>query len=177
MTTKWVRLSEDAEADATPVAVEPLGDDRYRVTVGDDVVELAGRRIEGGVAIRMGDRSLEIPVDARNDRSVVHVEGRRVDVQLQSERLYAMQQALGVGAGGADRELVSPMTGKVVLVAAAAGDEVGEGRTIVVIEAMKMENELRTVADVVVDTVHVAPGDLVNPGDVLVTFVHDEDGS
>lgn len=174
MTTRLVRLPADADAEATDVVVESLGDSRYRVTIGNEVLELEGQRTEGGVALRIGDRSLDIPVDARADRSVVHVDGQRIDVELQSARVHAMQQALGVGAGGAGSELVSPMTGKVVLVSVEPGDEVEEGRTLVIVEAMKMENELRAAADVVIGEVHVAPGDLVNPGDVLVSFVQAE---
>ncbi|MFT6398912.1 MAG: biotin carboxyl carrier protein [Bradymonadia bacterium] len=81
-----------------------------------------------------------------------------------------MRSALGVGAGALKPELVSPMTGKVVLVRCAAGDDVSEGDTLVIIEAMKMENEIKAPADVKIRTVEVSAGDLVAPGGVLVKF-------
>lgn len=170
MKTQLVRVPNSADGAVSDVVVEPLGDDRYRVRVGDAVVEVDAWAIEGGVAVRHGDQTRDVLVDRRADRDVVAIDGRRVDVTLQSARVYQLQQALGVGAAGAGRELVSPMTGKVVLVAVAPGEVAEEGRTLVIVEAMKMENELRAAAEVVIGAVHVAPGDLVNPGDVLVTF-------
>jgi biotin carboxyl carrier protein len=62
------------------------------------------------------------------------------------------------------------MTGKVVLVKCSPGDEVAEGTTLIIIEAMKMENEIKAPGDVSIKDVRVAAGDVLAPGDVLVTF-------
>jgi biotin carboxyl carrier protein len=177
MKTHLVRVPSAADAPVTDVLVEPLESGRYRVQVGEQTLEVEAWAIEGGVALRHGQQTRDVLVDPRPDRDVVAIDGQRVDVTLQSARVYQLQQALGVGAAGAGRELVSPMTGKVVLVAVAPGDTAEEGRTLVIVEAMKMENELRAAADVVVGEVHVAPGDLVNPGDVLVTFAAPDDAT
>jgi biotin carboxyl carrier protein len=170
MTTKLVRLPLEGDDEAVPVSVEPLEGRRYRVTVGERTLELEGWPVEGGVALRFGDRSIEVPVDVRSDRSVVHVDGARIDVALQSERIYQMQQALGVGAADAGKELRSPMTGKVVLVACAAGEEVDEGKTIVIIEAMKMENELRAEIAGTIASIHCQADDRVEGGAQLIVI-------
>jgi biotin carboxyl carrier protein len=86
-----------------------------------------------------------------------------------------MKSVLGGAAGVAKPELASPMAGKVILVRVAEGDRVEEGQALVIIEAMKMENELRALAPATVREVRVAAGDVVNPGDVLLTFEFDED--
>ena len=63
------------------------------------------------------------------------------------------------------------VAGKVVLTPVQPGDAVEEGQTLVIIEATKMENELRASGPATVDTVLVQPGDTVEPGTVLVEFV------
>jgi glutaconyl-CoA decarboxylase len=64
--------------------------------------------------------------------------------------------------------LKAPMPGKITHVAVQAGDRVARGDTLLVIEAMKMENEFKAGADGTVTEVRVSPGQAVNPGDVLV---------
>lgn len=69
--------------------------------------------------------------------------------------------------GGAVR---APMTGSVTEVLVQAGDAVQQGDPLLVIVAMKMNNEIKAPADGVVEKVHVSPDDSVNQGDLLVTF-------
>jgi len=77
------------------------------------------------------------------------------------------------GAQLAEGALVAPLPGTVVKVAVAAGDLVAAGDTLVAIEAMKMEHEVRAPAAGTVAEVHVAPGDQVEAGRLLVV-VHEE---
>ena len=62
----------------------------------------------------------------------------------------------------------SPMPGRITLVRVKAGDRVAAGDTLVVVEAMKMENELKASRAGTVRDVRVQPGQPVNAGDVLV---------
>ena len=62
----------------------------------------------------------------------------------------------------------SPMPGKVIAVEVQPGESVAAGTTLVVVEAMKMENAIKTEADGVVSVVRCKPGDLISPEDVLV---------
>ena len=64
-------------------------------------------------------------------------------------------------------EIVAPMPGKIVRVQLEAGANVEKGVGIVVVEAMKMQNEMKSPRDGVVVTINVKPGDTVNAGDVL----------
>jgi propionyl-CoA carboxylase alpha chain len=66
--------------------------------------------------------------------------------------------------------LVAPLPGTVVKVAVAAGDPVAAGDTLVAIEAMKMEHEVRAPTDGVVTEVHVAAGEQVEAGRLLVVI-------
>jgi acetyl/propionyl-CoA carboxylase alpha subunit len=174
MTTKLVRLVDDKDAPTRSVYVEPLGGDRFRVTIEDRAIEVEGFETERGVSFRLDGRSLDLPVERRGDVHRVSTPGGRVDIELVDERVHKMRSALGVGAGGLTPELKSPMTGKVVLAKCAAGDTVEEGQTLVIIEAMKMENEIKAPGAATVKSVRVAAGELVSPGDVLVEFEIEE---
>ena len=89
-----------------------------------------------------------------------------VDVLNEREKRMAVA---GVGArGGGGPELTSPMAGKVVAVEVAEGDVVEEGQTVVIVEAMKMENTLKAHKPGTISKIPVEPGQAVEIGDVLV---------
>jgi biotin carboxyl carrier protein len=75
------------------------------------------------------------------------------------------------GSMGAGANLASGMPGKIVKVFVKPGDEVKEGDPLLIMEAMKMENEMRAGADVKIKEVLVKEGENVESGAVLVTFV------
>jgi len=79
-----------------------------------------------------------------------------------------------MAGGGAQRRaagvLKAPMPGLVVRVQVQPGEQVAAGAPLVVLEAMKMENELKAGAPAVVKSVRVAPGEAVEKGQVLVEF-------
>ena len=77
-----------------------------------------------------------------------------------------------VSAGTHDgvAEIKSAMPGKVVKILVKAGDEVAIGDGVVVVEAMKMQNELKSPKDGIVGLVSVAEEDRVNAGDLLLTI-------
>lgn len=73
------------------------------------------------------------------------------------------------GKAGAVK-ITAPMPGKIVAVKAQAGTSVKKGDAVIVLEAMKMENEICAAQDGVVASVEVAVGDTVEGGDVLATM-------
>lgn len=73
------------------------------------------------------------------------------------------------GSAGAVK-ITAPMPGKIVAVKAQAGVSVKKGDAVIVLEAMKMENEICAAQDGVVASVEVAVGDTVEGGDVLATM-------
>jgi biotin carboxyl carrier protein len=72
--------------------------------------------------------------------------------------------------GSGPQRLVAPMPGKIVRVAVTPGESIRARQTIVVIEAMKMENELRSARDGTVDELHAREGALVEAGELLVVI-------
>ncbi|PYO18995.1 MAG: acetyl-CoA carboxylase biotin carboxyl carrier protein subunit, partial [Candidatus Rokuibacteriota bacterium] len=75
-----------------------------------------------------------------------------------------------VGQDARNRTLIAPLPGKISRVAVEPGATVNAGDTLLVIEAMKMENEFKAAAAGTVAEVRVAPGQAVNAGDVLIVM-------
>ena len=95
--------------------------------------------------------------------------GHRFDVEALDERARAIRALAGaVSAATGPAPLVAPMPGLIVRVNVQAGDSVQAGQGLVVMEAMKMENELRAQSAGVVARVHVAPGTAVEKGALLL---------
>ncbi|MGB3213045.1 MAG: biotin/lipoyl-containing protein [Desulforhopalus sp.] len=78
--------------------------------------------------------------------------------------------AAKAGAAAAGGTIVAPMPGTVLHVGVNVGDSVTKGQTLLVLEAMKMENEIMAPADGVVQELNIAKGVSVNAGDILVVL-------
>jgi biotin carboxyl carrier protein len=88
----------------------------------------------------------------------------------QQDQLETLLDQFGAGMGGSasDTRIKAPMPGKVLGVNVKPGDRVELGQIVLVLEAMKMENELGSMVDGIVRDVKVKPGDTVMVGDVLI---------
>jgi biotin carboxyl carrier protein len=103
--------------------------------------------------------------------STVFVDGWTLAVDAADERQRAIRALSAATAGPVGpAPVVAPMPGLLVRVHVAPGDRVEAGQAVVVMEAMKMENELRAAGAGVVRTVEVRPGTAVEKGALLVTF-------
>ncbi len=97
------------------------------------------------------------------------LDGWRFEVEALDERTKAIRDLAGVSAGPAGpAPLKAPMPGLIVRVNVQVGDQVQAGQGIVVMEAMKMENELRATAAGKVKSIVVQPGKAVEKGALLV---------
>jgi biotin carboxyl carrier protein len=101
------------------------------------------------------------------DGDGVVIGGRRYGFEVDDPRSLQGRRGAGAGTEG-PRPVKAPMPGRVVRVLVEAGGEVEEGQGVVVIEAMKMQNELKSPKAGRVARVGVAVGDTVGSGDVLV---------
>jgi biotin carboxyl carrier protein len=137
--------------DERKIAVDLISEDppRFSVTLdhGADnarTVELDARKLPSGAYhVMWGSRSLEVDLFDRNDTWTVEVAGQTREFLLLDQRKLAMRSSKGGGAGADGPELHTPMAGKIVKYLVAVGDEVEEGQGVVIVEAMKMENELK----------------------------------
>jgi len=153
------------------VTVEgPLPDGKFRLSI--DGVE----RVVDGKAIRPGTWSLVI--DGRS--FVVDLDHRRTGIAASvgaSEALLqiedALRRRLAAAAGGSKtaargETIRAPIAGKVVKVLVAVGDQVAPGSAVIVLEAMKMENELIAERGGTVKSLTKIAGQAVDTGDILV---------
>jgi biotin carboxyl carrier protein len=123
----------------------------------------------GVYSILLDGRSYDAFVEDTPSGLVVTIEGHRFELDIRDPRRWARKTA---GAGSdAVQSILSPMPGKVVRVLAAPGDEVVPGQGIVVVEAMKMQNELKSNRKGRVLSVLAQEGATVTAGELLATIV------
>ena len=155
--------------DATET-VDITGDSgRYRVLIGDRAWEVDARRIgDTTLSLVIDGASHLVDVGADGGARVVHLHGLTFVVDVEEEVRHRLRaSAAGAGARGTVR---APLPGRITHVAVKPGDVVQPGDTVLVIEAMKMENEFKAGAAGTVREVRVEPGQPVNAGDVLVVI-------
>lgn len=171
MSEKYVRLTGDKENPVNHIEVaEGEGTNQYNVTIDGKTYQVEAFPSTGRITLIRDGRSMDLQVEQRGEKTNVRLPQGRATHELMSERVYDLQVALGGGPGSVKPELKSPMAGKVVLVPVEEGQEVKEGETLIIVEAMKMENEIRAEADLVVKSIKVDAGDLVEPGQILMEF-------
>lgn len=100
----------------------------------------------------------------------VYTRGSHRTVKIYNDEMLLHESLKSGGLGGASQALSSGMPGKIVKVLVKEGDEVPEGGSLLIMEAMKMENEMKATADVTISKVHVAAGDSVESGATLISF-------
>jgi biotin carboxyl carrier protein len=99
------------------------------------------------------------------------VNGWPVHAAVIDERTRAIRAMTGKGAGAqGPKPVKAPMPGLIVRVEVSVGDTVHPGQSVVAMEAMKMENELKAETAGVVSRIHAEPGKPVEKGTVLVEF-------
>jgi pyruvate carboxylase subunit B len=138
-TTTHARLTD---VEGTPVRMLTIGDEVHRIVV------------------RSG---------ASRGRYTIWVDGFRHEVEALDERMRAIRDLAGATAGPVGpAPLVAPMPGMIVRVNVQVGDRVEPGQGLVVMEAMKMENELRAQAAATVKAVLAQPGSAIEKGALLI---------
>ena len=119
----------------------------------------------GSMTLLFDGRAVQAHVVSHGGRILVAVEGRVYEFSTAQDGRGRERKSQ---AGGWEPEIRSPMPGKILEVRVGQGDEVEANQTLVVLEAMKMENTLASGARARVKTIHVAPGELVELGQILV---------
>jgi pyruvate carboxylase subunit B len=154
--------------------------ERRTVEMTGDEIELDGERVSARLVdvagtpvslLTIGDRVYRLVArrgDARG-RYTLSLDGRRFEIEALDERTRAIRDLSAASAAAAGpAPLVAPMPGLVVRVNVEVGDTVQAGQGLVVMEAMKMENELRATTGGTVTAIRVVPGTAVEKGAVLV---------
>jgi pyruvate carboxylase subunit B len=153
------------------IEVEIDGD---QIVIGRQSYHATFGRIEGTQLRQMvlDDRPVTLSVEPLGQgRWALSLAGERLEVEVLDERTRHIRTLTGGGEQRPKAEVLrAPMPGMVVRINARPGDSVTAGVGLVVLEAMKMENELKSAASGRVKAVRVNPGEAVEKGQVLVEF-------
>ncbi len=161
-----------------------VGEREHEVEVG---IDAAGRRtvIVDGVAHEVAEagahalrvaaeldgrpaRQLEVTLAGEGRATEAWIAGERARLEVLTEQEARLAAALGKSAGAAGSgSLTAPMPGRVVKVLVRAGEAIEHGAPAIIVEAMKMENELHAPVSGTVISVSVSEGDTVDAGQVL----------
>jgi biotin carboxyl carrier protein len=151
------------------VRVESAGEHRFTVTLDGEAQVVGAVRLGGaGLSLLFGDRSVEaqIVAGAAPGEKLVWLDGVTAVATIDGRR--ARRGSGGAARDNGDRRILAPMPGRVVRVLVGPGDEVEARQPVLVIEAMKMENELRSPGEGTVAEVRVSEGMSVEANAVLV---------
>src|SRR5215472_9870090 len=155
-----------------------VGEQRYRVEL--ERVEsgwkcrLDGRELpvdvvsgeDGVLSLLLNGKSYEVKQEVAGTETRVVVGHERFGVAVRDPRSFRSHQRVGDAAQGV-KKITAPMPGKVVRVLAAEGAAVEAGQSVIVIEAMKMQNELKAPKSGVVKKINVSEGAAVEAGQAL----------
>jgi len=152
--------------------VETLEDGTYKVTSpgGESFVVDAYEPEQGRMHLIYNGEAYDVGVRHGDAGVTVEVGAERHVIDVLNERQKRMRVAGVGGRGAGGPALESPMAGKVVAVNVTAGDAVEEGECVVIVEAMKMENDLKAHISGTIGEVAVEVGQAVEIGDLLVTI-------
>ncbi len=164
--------------------------DRYIVTVDGNEYDLCLAPDGSGYIVQYNGNSHHVIVDRLSNRKFlfkidsvssevdivgngskldVFLEGRQMNVKVELFELAELRKKAGVVVDGPENKIISaPMPGLVIAAEVKAGDAVEKGKTLVIIEAMKMENMIRAPFGGTVKEVFVSSGRAVEKGDKLL---------
>ncbi len=162
---RYVALIGDQERE---VELTELAAGRYQLSMNGRTLQLDARHVSDTTLSLIWDQqafNVELEAAPNGKGENILVRGHVVNVEvldLRTLRLRRAQEVKAVHDGPA--EVTAPMPGKVVDVLVRDGQEVNEGQGLIVVEAMKMENELRSPRAGVVRDLRVRKGDTVEGG-------------
>jgi biotin carboxyl carrier protein len=140
---------------------------RFSCRLDGQPVEADAVEVSPGIySILLGGRVYEVNVEASPAGLTVHAGGRRLEARVVDPRQWQGRRGSTLEAEGR-QQIIAPMPGKIVRVLVRQGEAVEAGKGVVVVEAMKMQNEIRSPKSGTVERLLVAEGQAVNAGDVL----------
>lgn len=148
-----------------------------RITLDGEPCEVSYQEVDtyGQIILIHEGKSYAMSMEGSTHDVAVTLAGYRYDCALEDERERAANLAARAAAkGGGTVKAVMP--GVVVELLVEPGQEVAEGQPLLILEAMKMQNEIGAPGEGTVKELHVAPGTAVGAGDKLVTLVGKDEG-
>jgi len=149
--------------------IEILGDGRVRVDGVEYTVDFEPVSGQPVFTMLVDGKSYEATIHPEDNDWIVLLHGQRYSAQVEDEREKRLKAAAGAGEGGSGKYILrAPMPGLVVKVPVREGDEIQQDDVLVILESMKMQNELKAPRDGIVERVLVNEGDSIEQKTELI---------
>lgn len=161
---KTLRYFARLKGSSEPVTVdlEPLGNSRFALTLHQRRREVDVLALEGGtLSLLIEGRSFSVEIEERGEELLVETGSRLSSWDVADERRARLRPSAASFESQGKQVILAPMPGKIVKLLVKLGDEVTQGQGLVVVEAMKMENELKSPKAGKVTEVHAQEGSAV----------------
>jgi biotin carboxyl carrier protein len=146
--------------------------DERRIRIGDRLLEVDFESVSGQpvFSLILDGKSYESFVYQGDEDWEVLLRGRQYQVNVEDEREKRLRAAAGGGvAEGGEFHLKAPMPGLVVAIPVTEGQEIKKGQVLLILESMKMQNELKAPRDGLVDRIRVKAGESVEQKQTLLS--------
>jgi len=164
-----MNLTIEFEGAAWPLELSREGEEwRFRLRGADERCALVRQAEPDVYSVLLDGRSYDARIEEAPEGLVVVIAGHRFEIGVRDPRRLSRKHA-GLGQEGR-QNVTAPMPGKVVRVLVSPGDEVAAGQGLLVVEAMKMQNELKALRRGRVETIAAREGATVTAGEVLATI-------
>ena len=160
-----------------------VGENTYHISLDDQDtridLDINGEPLQIDLVPINGDHTYSLLINGRScvatmmdmDESCqVMIDGRVYAVDVEEEELARLRSQVKREHHAGGEQIKAPMPGRIIDIEVAVGDTVESGQGVAIIEAMKMENELRALAGGVVKEIRTRVGDAVNKNDILVVL-------
>jgi pyruvate carboxylase subunit B len=163
--------------------VKVVGNQQYEIEIdGDGELTVNGEKREVDFltlgpslySLITDNMSLQVVVEDADNHYDVLMKGHLYEIQVLDERALLMAQRRG-GLGVSSGEVHAPMPGLIVAVPVTVGQAVEAGQTLVILESMKMQNELKSPSSGIVETVRCEAGQTVDKNTLLIVIAPDDD--
>jgi biotin carboxyl carrier protein len=166
----YVTLDPTPGAEPIVVDVKELPSGALEVLVNDASADVDVVAVGGQLSVRIDGKVVDLTTEGQPPELGAIASGHRSYVRVESERSRAADAAKKGSASGSEKLVKSPMPGRIVKLLVQPGDEVEAGRPLLVMEAMKMENEIKAKAACKVAEIHVKVGEAVEGNAKLMTL-------
>lgn len=148
--------------------------ERYFATINGKPVEIDLTILGESRSLMIADNhawEVDVQSSGYDTQRVAFMRGMEIPVEVEDYALAQLRKHAGVKSGTTVSKIVkAPMPGLVLHVKVQPGDKVVKGQALVVVEAMKMENIIKSQADGIIKSVHIKNGQAVEKNDKLVEF-------
>jgi biotin carboxyl carrier protein len=153
----------------TVVVDGPGPDGRFQISLDGVAQDVDATALRPGTwSLIIGGKSYVVDLDRRRAGIAASVGAAEAMLQVEDALHKRLARAAGTRAPARGESIRAPIAGKVVKVMVAVGDQVAPGSAVIVLEAMKMENELAAERGGTVAAIHRVAGQAVDTGDLLV---------